>query len=131
MIHLGKMVIGGIQADNSFNNLILQVRIKLKLRSGIVCKDFHTAVTSKVENRLIEFLLLSGKGNIRARSFDFFFAIGIHCKSKHLRRSHKITDRIIVMSEGRIAGEVDTAHATQERIMELCSRFADKKEGAE
>ena len=57
--------------------------------------------------------------------------MGIIMVSSEMPELLGITDRIIVMSEGRIAGEVDTAHATQERIMELCSRFADKKEGAE
>ncbi len=35
------------------------------------------------------------------------------------------TDRIIVMSGGRVAGEVDTKAATQEKIMELAARFAE------
>ena len=36
-----------------------------------------------------------------------------------------IADRIIVMSGGRIAGEVQASTATQEMIMELAARYAD------
>ena len=36
-----------------------------------------------------------------------------------------ISDRIIVMSGGRIAGEVQTSLATQEMIMELAARFVE------
>ncbi len=35
-----------------------------------------------------------------------------------------VCDRILVMSGGRLAGELDTKDATQEKIMELASRFA-------
>lgn len=34
-----------------------------------------------------------------------------------------ITDRIIVMSDGKIAGELETSLATQEKIMELATKF--------
>ena len=36
-----------------------------------------------------------------------------------------VSDRIIVMSEGRIAGELVTSSATQEKIMELASKFSE------
>ncbi len=35
-----------------------------------------------------------------------------------------VCDRILVMSGGRLAGEVDAAHATQEEIMALAAKFA-------
>ena len=35
-----------------------------------------------------------------------------------------VCDRILVMSGGRLAGELDAKQATQEKIMELASRFA-------
>jgi methyl-galactoside transport system ATP-binding protein len=35
-----------------------------------------------------------------------------------------VCDRILVMSGGRLAGELDAKEATQEKIMELASRFA-------
>jgi methyl-galactoside transport system ATP-binding protein len=35
-----------------------------------------------------------------------------------------VCDRILVMSGGRLAGELDVKSATQEKIMELASRFA-------
>lgn len=35
-----------------------------------------------------------------------------------------VCDRILVMSGGRLAGELDATDATQEKIMELASRFA-------
>ena len=35
-----------------------------------------------------------------------------------------VSDRIIVMSGGVIAGELDAATATQEKIMELAAKFA-------
>ena len=35
-----------------------------------------------------------------------------------------VCDRILVMSGGKIAGEVDAASATQEKIMELAAKFA-------
>ena len=35
-----------------------------------------------------------------------------------------VCDRILVMSGGRLAGELETSEATQEKIMELASKFA-------
>ena len=35
-----------------------------------------------------------------------------------------VCDRILVMSGGRLAGEVDAAHTTQEEIMALAAKFA-------
>jgi len=35
-----------------------------------------------------------------------------------------VCDRILVMSGGRLSGELDASEATQEKIMELASRFA-------
>ena len=37
-----------------------------------------------------------------------------------------IADRIIVMCDGRITGEMDIADATQEKILELATRFENK-----
>jgi len=37
-----------------------------------------------------------------------------------------IADRIIVMCDGRVTGEMPAAEATQERILELATRFEDK-----
>ena len=42
-----------------------------------------------------------------------------------------ITDRICVMNEGRLVGEMPTAEASQERIMEMILRAARKLERAE
>jgi methyl-galactoside transport system ATP-binding protein len=35
-----------------------------------------------------------------------------------------VCDKILVMSGGRLAGELETSEATQEKIMELASKFA-------
>jgi methyl-galactoside transport system ATP-binding protein len=35
-----------------------------------------------------------------------------------------VCDKILVMSGGRLAGELERDEATQERIMELASKFA-------
>ena len=35
-----------------------------------------------------------------------------------------VCDRIVVMSGGRVAGEVDAATATQEQIMTLAAKYA-------
>jgi len=35
-----------------------------------------------------------------------------------------MSDRIIVMSGGRVAGELDRKELTQEKIMQLASKFA-------
>ena len=42
-----------------------------------------------------------------------------------------ITDRICVMNEGRLVGEMATSDASQERIMEMILRAARKLERAE
>ena len=34
-----------------------------------------------------------------------------------------VTDRIMVMSGGRVAGIVDTQTTTQEEIMKLCAKY--------
>ncbi len=48
---------------------------------------------------------------------------GIIMVSSEMPELLGVTDRIIVMSGGRIAGELNTATATQEQIMELSARF--------
>ena len=35
-----------------------------------------------------------------------------------------VCDRIVVMSGGRVAGEVDTKNTTQEEIMRLAAKYA-------
>ena len=50
---------------------------------------------------------------------------GVIAVSSEMAELIGICDRIIVMSGGRIAGEVQAAVATQEMIMELAARFAD------
>ena len=42
-----------------------------------------------------------------------------------------IADRIIVMCDGRITGELDIQDATQERILELATRFESKLDAAD
>ena len=37
-----------------------------------------------------------------------------------------VSDRILVMCDGRITGELDRAEATQEKIMEYATRFEKK-----
>ena len=49
---------------------------------------------------------------------------GIIMVSSEMPELLGVTDRIIVMSGGKIAGEVDSATATQEKIMELAAKFA-------
>ena len=49
---------------------------------------------------------------------------GIIMVSSEMPELLGISDRIIVMSGGRIAGELDAATATQEKIMELAAKFA-------
>ena len=51
--------------------------------------------------------------------------MGIIMVSSEMPELLGLSDRIIVMSEGRIAGEVEAASTTQEEIMELCSRFSE------
>ena len=38
----------------------------------------------------------------------------------------KRTDRILVMCDGRITGELSREEATQEKIMEYATKFEDK-----
>ena len=49
---------------------------------------------------------------------------GIIMVSSEMPELLGVCDRIIVMSGGKIAGEVDAASTTQEKIMELAARFA-------
>ena len=42
----------------------------------------------------------------------------------------RMSDRIIVMNEGRITGELDISDATQEKIMALATRRDGQKGGA-
>ena len=51
--------------------------------------------------------------------------MGIIMVSSEMPELLGVSDRIIVMSEGRIAGELVTASATQEKIMELASKFSE------
>ncbi len=49
---------------------------------------------------------------------------GIIMVSSEMPELLGVCDRIIVMSGGRIAGELDASSATQEKIMELAAKFA-------
>ena len=49
---------------------------------------------------------------------------GIIMVSSEMPELLGVCDRILVMSGGRIAGELDAANATQEKIMELAAKFA-------
>ena len=49
---------------------------------------------------------------------------GIIMVSSEMPELLGVCDRILVMSGGRIAGEVDATSATQEKIMELAAKFA-------
>ncbi len=51
--------------------------------------------------------------------------MGIIMVSSEMPELLGTTDRILVMSGGRIAGELETACATQEKIMELAAKFAE------
>ena len=42
----------------------------------------------------------------------------------------QMSDRIVVMCEGRKTGELDIADATQEKIMALAARYSDEPDGA-
>jgi ribose transport system ATP-binding protein len=55
--------------------------------------------------------------------------IGVICVSSELQEILGICDRIIVMCDGRITGEMPRAEATQEKIMALATQF-EKKIGA-
>jgi ABC-type sugar transport system ATPase subunit len=37
-----------------------------------------------------------------------------------------MSDRVVVMCEGQLVGEVSRKEATQEKIMELATRFSDE-----
>ena len=49
--------------------------------------------------------------------------IGVLFVSSELPEILGISDRIIVMCDGRITGELDVKDATQERILELATQF--------
>ncbi|NLC32218.1 MAG: sugar ABC transporter ATP-binding protein [Clostridiales bacterium] len=55
--------------------------------------------------------------------------IGVICVSSELQEILGICDRIIVMCDGRITGEMPREQATQEKIMALATQF-EKKIGA-
>ncbi len=55
--------------------------------------------------------------------------IGVICVSSELQEILGISDRIIVMCDGRVTGEMTRAQATQEKIMALATQF-EKKIGA-
>ena len=46
--------------------------------------------------------------------------------SSELPELLRMSDRIIVMCDGRITGELDVREATQERILELATQFEKK-----
>ena len=52
--------------------------------------------------------------------------IGVLFVSSELPEILGISDRIIVMCDGRITGELDVREATQERILELATQFEKK-----
>ena len=52
--------------------------------------------------------------------------IGVLFVSSELPEILGISDRIIVMCDGRVTGELDVKEATQERILELATRFEKK-----
>ncbi len=52
--------------------------------------------------------------------------IGVICVSSELQEILGIADRIIVMCDGRITGEMARADATQEKIMALATQFEKK-----
>ena len=52
--------------------------------------------------------------------------IGVLFVSSELPEILGISDRIIVMCDGRITGELDVKEATQERILELATQFEKK-----
>lgn len=56
--------------------------------------------------------------------------IGVLFVSSELPEILGIADRIIVMCDGRITGELDVKEATQERILELATQFEKKIETA-
>jgi ribose transport system ATP-binding protein len=54
--------------------------------------------------------------------------IGVLFVSSEMPEILGISDRIIVMCDGRITGELDTGDATQSKILELATRFENKVE---
>lgn len=54
--------------------------------------------------------------------------IGVLFVSSEMPEILGISDRIIVMCDGRITGELDTKDATQNKILELATRFENKVE---
>ncbi len=52
---------------------------------------------------------------------------GIIMVSSEMPELLGIADRILVMSGGRVSGVLDAKDATQEKIMELAARFADRR----
>ncbi|MHC1787021.1 MAG: sugar ABC transporter ATP-binding protein [Christensenellales bacterium] len=52
--------------------------------------------------------------------------IGVICVSSELQEILGIADRIIVMCDGRVTGEMSREEATQEKIMALATRFEKK-----
>jgi ribose transport system ATP-binding protein len=52
--------------------------------------------------------------------------IGVLFVSSEMPEILGISDRIIVMCDGRITGELETKEATQNKILELATRFENK-----
>lgn len=52
--------------------------------------------------------------------------IGVLFVSSEMTEIMGFADRIVVMCDGRVTGELDAAEATQEKILELATRFEDK-----
>ena len=55
--------------------------------------------------------------------------VGILMISSELPEIIGLSDRIFVMSQGHVAGEIDGASATEEAIMDLAVRSIDRREG--
>ena len=52
--------------------------------------------------------------------------IGVLFVSSEMTEIMGIADRIIVMCDGRITGELDSSNVSQEKILELATKFEDK-----
>jgi ribose transport system ATP-binding protein len=52
--------------------------------------------------------------------------IGVLFVSSEMSEIMGIADRILVMCDGRVTGELDASEVTQEKILELATRFEDK-----
>lgn len=52
--------------------------------------------------------------------------IGVLFVSSEMTEIMGIADRILVMCDGRVTGELDASEVTQEKILELATRFEDK-----